>query len=194
MSVDTETFWAGSFGVDYTERNQIDWRTREEFWRSAMEYMSPTSVLEVGCNRGHNLMAIQAVDSTVETHGIDINAKAVSEARGNGVGAQLGSARNIVQMFSRGSMDLVFTAGVLIHVPPEDLEATMRNIVAVSRKYVLAIEYEAEQEEEVEYRGHTGKLWKRPFGKLYQDMGLNLLAFGDAKGFDRCTFFVLEKP
>ncbi len=64
----------------------------------------------------------------------------------------------------------------------------------VSRKYVMAIEYEAEQEEMVEYRGHEGKLWRRPFGKLYQDMGLTLLAYGPAQGFDRCEFFLLEKP
>jgi pseudaminic acid biosynthesis-associated methylase len=190
----TEAFWSGSFGDEYLARCQVDYKDRLEFWRSAIEYMSPTSVLEVGCNRGHNLMAIQAVDSTVETHGIDINLKAVNEAGAQGVRAQLGSARNIVQMFGRGTMDLVFSAGVLIHVPPEDLEATMQNIVAVSRKYILAIEYEAEQEEPVEYRGHEGKLWKRPFGKLYQDMGLDLLAFGVADGFKECTYWLLSKP
>lgn len=190
----TEEFWQGSFGDDYLERNQVDYKDRLPFWQSAIEYMHPTSVLEVGCNRGHNLMAIQAADGSVETFGVDINVKAVSEACANGVSAQLGNVLNIPAMFGRGTKDLVFTAGVLIHVAPEDLDAAMGAIVQTSSKYVLAIEYEAEQEEEVIYRGHEGKLWKRPFGALYQKMGLNLLAFGDAQGFDQCTYWMLERP
>jgi pseudaminic acid biosynthesis-associated methylase len=190
----TEEFWQGPFGDEYLERNKIDYRTREEFWRSAIEYTRPSSVLEVGCNRGHNLMAIQAVDNTVETRGIDINANAVREACGNGVAAQLASVGNITNLYGRGSQDLVFTCGVLIHIAPEDLEAAMRAIVQTSAKYVLAVEYEAEQEEGVTYRGHEGKLWKRPFGKLYGNLGLDLLAYGDAKGFDRCTFWLMGKP
>jgi pseudaminic acid biosynthesis-associated methylase len=190
----TEEFWAGAFGDEYLSRCRVDYREREEFWRSAIEYTRPSNVLEVGCNAGWNLMAIQAVDSSVETFGVDINAAAVREAGANGVSAQLGSAKSITQIFGRGSMDLVFSAGVLIHVAPEDLEEAMRAIVQVSRKYVLAVEYESEQEEEVLYRGHGGKLWKRNYGKLYGNLGLDLLAFGPAQGFDRCEYWLMSKP
>jgi hypothetical protein len=70
----------------------------------------------------------------------------------------------------------------------------MRAIVQTSAKFVLAVEYEAEQEEEVEYRGHAGKLWKRPFGKLYGNLGMDLLAYGDAQGFNDCTYWLMSRP
>ena len=190
----TEEFWAGKFGDEYLARNQVNWRERVPFWQSAVEYCAPATALEVGCNRGHNLQAIQSVDSSIELYGVDVNATAVEEARQQGFEAQCTSAVTIAGLFDPGSIDLVFTCGVLIHVAPEDLDAVMRAIVATSGRYVLAVEYAADQEEEVEYRGHAGKLWKRPFGKLYEQMGLKLLSVGEAGGFDECVYWLLEKP
>lgn len=190
----TEDFWRGTFGTDYTSRNQVDPQTRKEFWQSAMEYMNPLTVLEVGCNRGHNLLCIQSIDSTIECAGIDVNTTAVNEARQQGIEAQEGEASRVANIFGHGSKDLVFTAGVLIHIAPADLAEVMQAIIDTSARYVLAVEYAADEEEEVEYRGHKGKLWKRPFGKLYQEMGLTLLSTGVAGGFDHCTYWMLEKP
>lgn len=192
--MDTEPFWAGTFGREYTERNQVDPRTRAAFWKSAMEFCTPSTVLEVGCNRGHNLAAIQSIDTSIDCHGIDVNVQAVNEARSNGISAEVGSALEIASKFGHESMDLVFSAGCLIHIPPDSIQRVMRAIVDTSAKYVLAIEYDTDKEEEVEYRGHAGKLWKRPFGKMYEAMGLKLLAFGPAEGFERCEFWLLEKP
>jgi pseudaminic acid biosynthesis-associated methylase len=190
----TEEFWSGSFGNEYLARNQVNWQDRVPFWQSVVEYCTPANALEVGCNRAHNLAAIQSVDSSIELYGVDVNAAAVEEARQQGFEAKCTSAVSIAGLFDPGSIDLVFTAGVLIHVAPEDLEATMRAIIATSSKYVLAVEYEADETEEVEYRGHTGKLWKRPYGKLYRALGLKLLVeVPNADGFDACTAWLFEK-
>ena len=189
----TDDLWEGEFGDAYLTRNRVTWQERVPFWQSAIDYCTPGSVLEVGCNAGWNLLAIQSVNPSIELHGVDLNASAVEEARQQGIEAQVGSAVSIAGLFDAGSMDLVFTAGVLIHIPPADLEAVMRAIIATSAKYVLAVEYHADVETEVEYRGQTGALWKRPFGKLYQQMGLTLLSEGVAGGFDRCSYFLLPK-
>lgn len=189
-----EQWWAGTAGNDYLERNQVDYKSRVPFWQSAIEYCTPQTVLEVGCNRGHNLKAIQSIDPNIEVSGVDVNDKAVNEARSNGIQATLLPARSVGNVFERESNDLVFTAGVLIHVEPDELADVMRGIVDTSAKYVLAIEYEAEQATEIEYRGEMGKLWKRPYGKLYEDLGLRLLAFGNAEGFIDCTYWLLTKP
>lgn len=190
----TEEFWAGEFGQAYTERNQVNYQDRVPFWQSAIEYCAPATALEVGCNAGWNLQAIQSVDQSIELYGVDVNATAVEEARQQGFEVQCASAASIAGLYEPGSIDLVYTCGVLIHIAPEDLDSVMRAIVATSGRYVLAVEYAAEQEEEIEYRGHAGKLWKRPFGKLYEQMGLNLLSVGEAGGFDQCVYWLLEKP
>lgn len=191
----TTDLWAGKFGNDYIERNRADWAQRMPFWRSAIDYTTPGTVFEFGCNIGLNLKAIHAVSPNVQLFGVDINAKAVNEAREQGFEVQQVHAQGIVGLYEPGSMDLTFTAGVLIHVAPADLERTMRSLIELSGRYVLAIEYHAGQETEVEYRGQKGALWKRDYGKLYQGLGLTLLSTGPAAGWaDEVTYYLCEKP
>jgi hypothetical protein len=70
----------------------------------------------------------------------------------------------------------------------------MTKLAAKSYRWVLAIEYAADTEEQVEYRGHTEKCWKRPYGQMYEALGLRLIETGDAgPGFDKCTFWLMER-
>lgn len=189
-----DSFWAGEFGHEYHKRNRVEIATRLPFWESAMQYDPEVrSVLEVGCGPGWNLLAINQVHPGVELHGVDVNAPAVEEARQAGIDAHVCTAAALTSVVERDSIDLVFTCGMLIHVAPEDLDAAMQAIIDVSAKYVLAVEYAAQKEEDVEYRGFHGKLWRRPFGKLYTDKGLTLLSEGVAGGFDQCAYWILEK-
>lgn len=191
----TTDFWKGGFGDSYILRNDIDYRTRIDFFREVMAMTSAGSILEVGCNKGHNLQAIAAVSPWIELAGCDINKtavelaqKALPEAFIEHIGA------NELGQFGI-KFDLVMTVGVLIHVSPADLKAVMRAIIDASEKYVLAVEYAAEKEEEIEYRGHAGKLWRRPFGKLYEDMGLKLVKEWPAgDGFDNCQAWLMVRP
>lgn len=190
----TTDLWSGSFGSEYIERNRGPWQPRADFWQSAIEYTTPGTIFEFGCNIGLNLQAIQSVAPGADLYGCDINQKAVNEAREQGFEVQHVGAQGIAGLYEPGTMDLVFTAGVLIHVAPSDLERTMRSLVELSGRYVLAIEYHQEEGEvEVEYRGVKEALWRRNYGRLYQDMGLRLLAQGVAWKESLCEFYLLEK-
>lgn len=194
MSTPQEQFWAGDFGNSYTERNRVNWLDRVPFWTKIIGLTGAQSALEVGCNCGWNLLAIRAVSLGVHLNGIDVNEHALLQARRFGFAAARITAP-VAAALSILKYDLVFTVGCLIHVSPESLTETMKAIKDLSRRYVLAVEYEADKEEEIDYRGHAERLWKRPYGKLYQEMGLTLIDSGDAgEGFDRCTFWLLEKP
>lgn len=192
---ETEAFWKGSFGDSYTERNKVDWTTRISFWSQVLRSCSTkvNSVLEVGCNSGANLRAIREADPSVRLTGIDINEKALAEARSKGFECYEQSALLQADMW-KNQADLVATVGVLIHVPPADIDAVMRGIINASRRYVLAVEYWAHEEEEVVYRGNEGRLWKRPFGTMYQDLGLRFVTESDpGAGFDKCVAHLMEK-
>jgi pseudaminic acid biosynthesis-associated methylase len=184
--------WAGNFGDDYTQRNRVAWEKRIPFWRAVIEELSPRSVLELGCNAGWNLLAIREVaDPDVDLMGVEPNHSAAAEAEHRHLTVYS------LDWMARLRADLVFTAGVLIHVPPEDLPETMRSIVRAAKRYVICIEYYEDTEEEIKYRGDWGLLWKRPFGKLYTDMGLKLVrpptVLPVQDGFDNCTCWILEK-
>jgi hypothetical protein len=183
-------WWKGEGGTAYTARNRVDWVKRLPFWSAIVEDLQPKTVLEMGCNAGWNLRAITAC-GPIEASGIEPNDQARQEARAAGF--------NVAPDWSLQTAphDLVFTAGVLIHVPPEELPATMQRIVDASRRHVICIEYEAEREKEIYYLGQGGLLWKRPFGRLYEAMGLTLLHYAHLpleSGFDNCGYWLLEKP
>jgi pseudaminic acid biosynthesis-associated methylase len=192
VSTDTTDFWKGDFGDAYTKRNRVDWRARIPFWSEIIDKTGARSVYEVGCNAGWNLSAIKIASNNrfIRVSGEDVNRDALDQADSAGLVVTLADQEAIRQP----PYELVFTAGVLIHIAPQDLQAFMQRIVDASCDYVLAVEYEDDTETEVEYRGHSGKLWKRPYGKLYQEMGLTLVEEGDpGTAFDRCKYWLLRR-
>ena len=128
-------------------------------------------------------------------YGCDVNPIAVAQARAAGLDVFQGDALEALSSFPNPTFDLVFTAGVLIHIPPQTLPLVMQAIINASAQYVLAVEYEGD-ETMVEYRGESDRLWRRHYGRLYQDMGLKLVdsgQVGPSDGFDNCTWWLLTK-
>jgi len=193
--MDATEFWRGSFGTEYTQRNRVNVLQRVPFWSAMLGITQARSVLEVGCNAGWNLRAMRSVDSKLDLVGVDLNRDALAEAEAAGLDVHQMNGSEVADVWPQ-HFDLVFTAGVLIHVPTEDLGAVMRSIADASKRYVIAVEYAASREEAVEYRGHTDRLWRRPFGALYEDAGLKIIATGPlpkAQGFDDCHYWLLTK-
>ena len=190
----TLDFWQGSFGNDYTDRNLVPWSDRVPFWRRIVEHTRAESFLDVGCNAGWNMQALRSIDAKLAMTGVDINDHALDLAKAAGLDVEKVAAWDIAEHFGTDVCDLTITSGVLIHIAPEDLQRTMKAIRDTSKRWVVAIEYDALQETEVTYRGHAGRLWKRPYGELYKVMGLALVEFGPAVGFDDCTYWLMEKP
>ncbi|HRE47108.1 MAG TPA: methyltransferase domain-containing protein [Aggregatilineales bacterium] len=155
-------------------------------------------VLEVGCNLGGNLRWVAQHTPAHEVYGIDVNLKALAHLRENvpGVNGIYSPARELP--FRDRWFDLTFTMGVLIHQPDSTLPLVMAEIVRCSRRYVVCGEYYAEQPTEVPYRGQSGALIKRDFGRLYAELfpELRLLEkgfLGRDQGWDDVTYWVFEK-
>jgi len=187
------TMWASQFGDEYLERNQVDWTDRVPLLRRLAEQTGARSFLDVGCNAGWNLHALRAINPDFAMSGVDVNHRALQAAAAAGFDVVNARADSVAELFSPGSADMVITSGVLIHIPTEQLIAVMEAIRDASAGYVLAIEYAASREEAVEYRGQRDRLWRRPYGELYQSLGLSLLEFGQADGYNDCTYWLLEK-
>lgn len=188
----TTAFWAGPDGDAYLKRNRVDWRARVPFWRDVLDRTSARSVCEVGTNAGWNLSAIKKCEGQTMAYGCEVNPTAHAQAVKAGLRVALLDGKNYLKK-ATSEYDLVFTAGVLIHVAPHDLKGMMQAIVNASADFVLAVEYAADKEEEVEYRGRPEMLWKRPYGQLYIDMGLKPVANWKAEGFDNCHAWLLRK-
>ena len=191
--------WEGKFGKDYTDRNVIEWRERLDAFKEVLSGLPIQSILEVGCNRGHNLLSLtELLPADSQVVGIEPNqyAREIARAASAKIGVLEGNAYDLP--FKDGYFDVVFTAGVLIHISPSNLQTAISEIYRVSKRYILAIEYFSEEEEIVNYRGHTDLLWKRNFLKIYQQAfdDLKLIRngyWGDEKGFFRSHWWLFEK-
>ncbi len=193
-----EAQWGGQFGDDYIARNRDAHAQRGPFWQGILERFPAKSVLEVGCNLGGNLRWIAGCACHPEIYGIDVNPRALAIVQLELPQARtcLAPARSLP--FDDGSFELAFTCGVLIHQPEESLRQVMAEIVRVSRRYVLAVEYWAESPTEVPYRGLPRSLFKRGYGRLYAESfpQLRLLERGflaKADGWDDDTYWLFAK-
>ena len=203
---DQEVFWRGDFGDEYTNRNYND-NILVSNINMLSDIMVKTkavkSIFEVGCNAGLNLMALSYIDPTYKLTGLDINGGALSKLKQLYVQKEKDCPETVQGSFLDyepvEQYDMVFTKGVLIHIAPEMLPAVYDKMVAMSSRYVMVAEYYNPTPVELNYRGHTGKLYKRDFaGEIMDRHNLRLAGYGfvyhrDLYPQDDLAWFLLEK-
>ncbi len=198
--------WTGEFGNEYIARNGWTDETRRRTILKWSRVLTPLqgralgSCCEVGCNIGLNLRVLKEI-TDMELFGLEPNALARQQILTDGVlpTDHLFPNAGHENPLENCAIDLVFTSGVLIHVHPDRLRQTMDEVVRVSRKYVLCMEYFSPTPEQKTYRGQEGLLYKNDFGGLYMDHypDLMLMDYGffwkRATGLDNFTWWLFEK-
>lgn len=199
-------FWRGGFGSEYIGRNLADdatLRARVALWSKILDPLvgaPPASILEVGANIGVNLRALGAL-TPARMLALEPNAdarKALVEERVVAEADAMDGCAAAIPL-DNGAADLAFTSGVLIHIHPHELEASMREIHRVARRWIVCVEYFSDKPEMIPYRGHDDRLFKRDFGAMYLDLfpELRVLDYGFAwkpmTGLDNLTWWLFEK-
>ncbi len=196
--------WRGEFGDAYTARSPANCERIDQaakFWDMIFgKIEKPQSILEVGANVGTNLMAIRGLSDAV-LYAVEPNDRARSILEKSNIispeNIRAASAQELP--FISNSIDLVFTAGVLIHIAPDDLLGSCSEIHRCSRRYILCSEYFSDQPEQKSYRGHNGLLFLRDFGSYYLDSfsDLELVDYGflwrRTTGIDNQTWWLFRK-
>lgn len=202
--------WLGPFGKEYTDRNT---RTQEELdqlylsnfgvtrkelnVRYLEDIAKDSRILEVGCNVGDQLICLQEQGFT-NLYGIELQHYAVNRAtkRTNNINIIQGSALDIP--FKDGFFDLVFTAGVLIHIAPSEIDTVMKEIYRCSNRYIWGYEYWADEYTTKTYRGKNNLFFKTDFGKKYKELFSDLKLIKEEKlkynqNDDVDSIFLFEK-
>ncbi len=202
FKTEQEEFWAGEFGNDYITRNndgQIIAGNVNLFSKILTRTNSVKSIIEFGANIGFNLIALKQLLPNCIFSAVEINETACKELKKKD---WLNTFNESILSFeSIEKYDLVFSKGVLIHINPDELKIVYKNLYDSSSKYILIIEYYNPSPVEINYRGHSGKLFKRDFAgemlNLYPD--LEIIDYGFAYHLDPnfpqddLNWFLLEK-
>jgi ubiquinone/menaquinone biosynthesis C-methylase UbiE len=161
----------------------------------------PETILEVGGGAGDNLRAIDMIYEQSRAP-LKLLACDPNEAARKSM-ADVATVMNgdlSALPYASGSVDLVFTSGVLIHVPPNDLDQALSEIHRVSKRWVLSIEYYNNVPEAVPYRDMPGMMWRRDWGEAWMEKfpNLKLIGYGFVwkrhTGLDNLHWFLFERP
>jgi len=196
-----ELFWKNEFGDNYTDRNNdLLLINKIELFKRIFKNINVVNLLEIGCNRGLNLEAINIIDKNIGLNGIEINEKASNIIKHKNICNSIYN-KSIFEFEYIDNYDLVFTLGVLIHINQERLNEVYTKMYNLSNKYILIGEYYSRNVQEIEYRGHQNKLFKRDFCNdimtLYPELKIKDYGFTYHKDplypLDDITWFLLEK-
>lgn len=195
--------WSGEIGDAYFRRHLIDELVvaqRERMWRAiGLRGINDLVVMEVGAGAGENLIALRR-------HG---NYQQMLAAEPNSLAREC-LVRNVDDIHLIGdalpyiglpmhSADLVFTCGVLIHMPPDQLDDALREVHRLAKRYILAVEYFSDRPEMIPWRGMPDLLWKRDFGRDYMRLFSDLVPVSagffwrETTGLDNVTWWLFEK-
>lgn len=168
-----EKAWAGQIGQEYTDRNTLSEGELDGLYRECFgvdrdglnrwflgEVPRDASILEVGCNIGMQLRHLQLMGFT-NLHGIELQQYAIDHKIVD-VPIDQGTAESLP--YEDNSFDLVYTSGVLIHLPAltlngKPLGGAIMEIARVSRKWIWGFEYYATPRGEIQDRNWQDMLW-----------------------------------
>jgi spore coat polysaccharide biosynthesis protein SpsF len=197
-----ESFWKGSFGDKYIERNSLKkilHRYITFYKKNFSKSIRFNSVIELGANIGTNLVALNKIYKNLEITAVEINQKASQ---------QLSKIKNvkvinnsILKFKLQKKFDLVIIAGVLIHIDPKDLKNVYKKIAQLSKKYIYMSTYYNPYLVPVNYRGHKNKLYQNDYAgeflTIYKNYKLVDYGFNyhlDKKSMqDDSTWFLFKK-
>lgn len=113
----------------------------QHYWLlKTIRRLKPQSILEAGCGFGRNLKFLTDNDIIANRiTGIDISSVLLAQARLS-KSVRLIRANVLSLPFSSHSFDLVFTHGLLMHLPPSQLPRALSELIRVSQKYLILIE------------------------------------------------------
>jgi len=136
----------------WTDRSisRVDLASRKEVFQDLLP-KDAVKILEVGCGAGYNLSAISSVGKNYKLTGMDILDHAVNEAnRRCGDSINILSADGLNTPFSDNCFDLVLACGYLDWIVYDNLARAISELIRVSGKYIVVIDYMTDCDDKIE--------------------------------------------
>jgi len=130
-------------------------------------------ICEVGCNIGNNLSNFP---KNSEVYGFDMSEYALEKAKKHypSFKFKVGNMNKIP--IDDSFFDLVFTRGVLIHIPSSDIDAGLKEMVRISKKWIMNLEYFGNDGEMIEWSRGDELLWYRNMKERWSKFNVEIIS------------------
>ncbi|MBI1978613.1 MAG: class I SAM-dependent methyltransferase [Candidatus Aenigmarchaeota archaeon] len=190
-----EKYWTKRGKVYYnwynglSEMEKRGYLANEKLLLGALKTLEFKSILEVGCGFGRILKLVNNNFELEKIVGIDLSNDQIENAK-NYIGdkkVELHQGSIYKLDFPDRSFDLVFTSEVLMHVPPDKIREAMKELLRVSKRHVLNMEFFKK-----DFKGNLAEHnWTHDYPRIYKEIGHNVKK--SVKIEDDQTIFLVEK-
>jgi len=179
---DQKKLWEIRGGENYgfESETQESKQFAQKFFRELFQLKQlakDAAILELGCGSGRNMMVLKDLGYT-NILGVDFSETQIKYCHGLGLNVRRMDITNLD--FNDSSFEFVFTNSVLLHVPPQSIEKTIREAVRVTRGFVGFREHSYDLDN---YKGHV---YKRNYENLINGLGFKVEKTGE--------FFTIDCP
>lgn len=152
---DQELLWRSHYGKNWTDKGMII--TAESrvpgFRKIGVQDLPVKSICEFGCNRGYNLVALSKIGD-YDLTGVDLQDYALKQCSNDKINMVYSNCSKTP--FADNSFDMVMTVCLLCTTDSDTLRNIIKEILRVSKRYALILEYPLAIDEE----DYPKEVWK----------------------------------
>lgn len=178
--------WSNKFIQDEWQRSihpQHMWMLKK------VKQTKPKTILEVGCGFGRNIKFLLENNIKSQITGVDISPKMIELAKKyvgkDKVKLLVADAKELP--FADREFDAVLVHGVFMHVKPEDIQETIREVLRVTKKYLINVEQNYLPSESEGGRKYT---FVHSYKKLYRSLGADIVEYENNKELGLDYYYV----
>ncbi|WP_319577730.1 class I SAM-dependent methyltransferase [uncultured Desulfobacter sp.] len=155
----------------------IDFLKRHEF----------NSFFEAGCGFGWNIDRVQKEFPGKKVGGIDFSLSQLQNSKDylNRKPIAVVNGDNCKMPYKDDSFDVGFSLGVFMNIHPSKIQSALAEMVRVSKKFIIHIEYDETHTTEAlrDKRKFKTNIISHDYNKLYEEMGLEQIDFKTYEDF-----------
>ena len=184
-------YWAKRGQVYMDEILASGYLDREIFFQhmlvGELKKLKFDSFFEAGCGFGWNIRRVQEEFPSARVGGVDFSLTQLGNAKSylGGLELPLINADNCQMPLRDDAFDVGFSLGVFMNIHPSKIEAAVREMTRVCRKYIIHIEYDENHttEELRKKRVFKTNIVSHDYKKLYEDLGKKVIKFETYQDF-----------
>lgn len=130
-------------------------------------------ICEAGCNIGNNLAGFP---NNLDIHGIDMNKYALEKAKKRLPSFRFQNENIAKTSYPDSFFDLIFTRGVLIHIPEKEVDSTLMELLRISKKWIFNLEYFGEDGKMIKWKRGDDLLWYRNMKQRWSKFKVDIIS------------------